>query len=448
MDSTEYVLSIIYKGSILSVSISDDKGCLVAIASREFTLSHETRATLDPDELLSGVILLLDKVLRKAHIMAQQILGIGVSAPDNAMVVWDVTSGSPLGSVEFLDVSQHLQRDQASFIAELIEARKGAAISRSGSPVIYVGGIESWLIWNLSQGAHHVIASSHHLVSVYRLMKEEHFSPGPRDRFPVFAQPVGCDSQIGRVATPYLSNVPVPITSVTTNAVSALFGAGIVDEHEAFISYDREGLFVALSAWDASHASVEHLRSLRLAASNTTIFEHLISTSFTAPQMVLEWLQTSLFGVYKNDDLSEIVDTYLRDETLVIEMSASSPDRATIHGIGPATKLETIYAAAYRAMATAVTMAIEDVVRQSGHSIYRLYTDSNGFGNAPLYRLQSQMTKLPLCVRNEDVVRLGSAFLTGVGANGWDRDKIFEWLTQNVQSHVYDSGVLLDSGDR
>lgn len=443
MDSIEYVLSIIYRGSSVTVTVCDGDGCTVATATRTFSLDEDKEVHVDPDELLSSVILLLDSTLRKAHVSAEQLSGIGVSAPENAIVLWELNSGSPLGPIEFLHIDP-LTFANHHLLSEKIESGLNRDhINQSKEGTIFIGGIESWLIWNLSQSKYCVMATSHCLVMLSGEKSLQSF---------IFPQPVSCAEQVGHVASPYLSGIPVAITCVTSTSVSAFFGAGLMDQHEAFISYDREGLVVALGAFSHRNDTEETLsrsvEKFRLHAPLLTPIEWILSANFQAPQLILEWLLGSPFTLPKNKNLLEgLIEAHLNNESIVISSSQRSPHHAMIDGISLSTTSEAIYAAALRAMAMAVTTALLDMERLTGQHIYRLYTDTYGFGIPGLFSLQATYANIPVCVRSCDAVSLGTSFLTGLGAKCWNRDKIFEWLSKNVATEIFDAAVSLESSD-
>lgn len=443
MNSTAYVLSIVYKGSVLSALVYDEHGRTIGVARREFAGGRDDFAVLHPDDLLSSLILLLDSALRKACILPHELIGVGIAAPEDAVVLWDENSGSPLGPVRFLPFhAKDFTKDIEPLVRTwILEAKTGEAKIREGSTVL-LGGIESWLIWNLSHGAHHVIASSHRLLGDATSPKDAGAGFLPLDTSIRLAKSVTCASRVGQVAAPFLGGIPVPITAVATTSVSTLFGAGLADEHEAFVSYDFDGGFITLcSAQDvqAVNKSATTFLPLKVDAPNVTTLHALLLAKFESQNTILQWLQNIPFSFPNEETLKRRADLILHDEQVTLTLASQSSHRAVIAGIGPTTTLEEIYVAALRAIVTAVSDAVQEMNRLTGKTIYRLYTDHTGFGNEWIYTLQTNVANVPLYVRSEDTGSLGIAFLAGMGANHWDRTKIFEWLTQHISSRVYEA---------
>lgn len=440
---SQYVLSLVQRSNTLSAAIIDRSGQVAGLAERVFDDGEVARDELDADALLSGAITLIETVLRRADISAWELSAIGVATADDMVAVWDSVSGAPLAPIRPLSEVALSDGGLTEWLEDWLQQMQRQSDLRPKPGAWRVGGVDSWLVWNLTQGRVHMVASGHRFAAHVQTLS---LSP-----VIALALPKVVDEQgsIGMVNAAYLHGATVPITAVTTVAGSVLFGAAISGPNEAFVSYQHHGFAVFLTAneKDIRVDPLERLTNHPVPLPDFTLYPRMLIGRFGAPQMVLDWLETK--GGLRATDLARLQELdkqitlpLFTDRSVLVGSMPQDAGRSAIVGIDSATTLESIYAAALRAMAYHVAELVESVQRATGQRIVRLHTDVCGYALPSLFSFQAAISERPLVVRHGDATALGTALLAGLAAGVWETGQVLDWLDSAGAAEVYEAHDL------
>ena len=165
--------------------IFNEQGQVQATAQRETHIHTPQSGWVEQDaqEIWSSQIAVVQQALDSARILAKDIKAIGLTNQRETTVVWDKRTGQPLAPAiiwqdrrAFEWCNQLLQQN----LKDKIQSKTGLRIDPyfSAGKLVWLlehvnglrrlaeqghvafGTIDSWLIWNLTQGAQHVIEVS------------------------------------------------------------------------------------------------------------------------------------------------------------------------------------------------------------------------------------------------------------------------------------------------
>ncbi|HXS16364.1 MAG TPA: glycerol kinase GlpK, partial [Polyangiaceae bacterium] len=162
--------------------VFDQDGSILSVAQQEFRQIFPQSGWVehDPKEIWETQLSTARAALAKAGLLASDIAGIGITNQRETTVIWDRKTGVPIyNAIVWQDrrTAEFCDRLKAAGHAEMIQQRTGLVIDAyfSGSKVRWLldnvpgareraergdlafGTIDSWLVWNLTGGARHII---------------------------------------------------------------------------------------------------------------------------------------------------------------------------------------------------------------------------------------------------------------------------------------------------
>ena len=133
----------------------------------------------DPEEIMNTIYHTVNDVLEKAKITSKEILSIGITNQRETVVMWDKKTGKPVyNAIVWQDrrtagycnklkdqgLSEKIQKITGLIIDSYFSATKikwlleniNGARERADKGELLFGTIDSWIIWNLTEGKNHV----------------------------------------------------------------------------------------------------------------------------------------------------------------------------------------------------------------------------------------------------------------------------------------------------
>jgi sugar (pentulose or hexulose) kinase len=390
----------------------------MAAAARLWEAGEDGQAPeLSPDELLSGVITLMEAALRRAGVHPEELAGLGITASPHAVVAWEAVSGRPFG-LWFTPPLWDTWSDEEK-PAFLLDGEPGlrARVEGRGAEYLRIGGVDSWILWNLTQGETFAIDVSHDLSG---LCRQETHGPLPASAWP---DPVSKLGPAGRVAPIYLEGARPLVGSLAGVPASSLFSTGDERAGTAFIGYRQEGYAAVLcdrswSLGENREQACGEAFSCGSRARPAVFCGHergVMIGRFYAPQTVIDWVER-LF--YQRDALPEIAVALFRPGPFVARELPERPDRAALVGIARDTAPAELYASALRSLAfSAHEYILQTSCAGRVSESACLYTDDAGYGHAALFAYQTAISRRLLYCDKRSAAAFGSALLTAVGVN-------------------------------
>lgn len=437
-----FLLSLTHRPQEMAVHLFDATGDEICRVVRTLEQDGSSEATycMQADEALSSAITLMESGLRRAGILSYDLSGIGLCVSCHSLVAWNGVSGAPLITVDCPPDWVRFGREKAAaFVRDVIAAAMATAQAPSDVTDLRVGGMDSWLLFSLTQGGAHWTQQGHDLtLYAYGESKEvdpdfAHLCGAPSACFPSLMQ----SGQAARMSSIYLDASRPAICALTYIETAALVAARFAVESAAFVVYDQEGSvalrmpFLRSSEPVTSELAVRPLLTLarELPASG-------LMGRFCAPQLVASFVRAHHDGP---ELLAQVATAMVSGRVpLVVPADRFLPGQATVVGLTPNVTAAELYAGALCSMA----FMVADLVQQAEHwiaaRVEALYADELGYGIPSLFSLQAGLCKRPLYVRAGDSSALGAAVLAGVAAGLWSRERAAAIIEQRYTTMRYD----------
>ncbi|MDR0568829.1 MAG: glycerol kinase GlpK [Spirochaetaceae bacterium] len=232
--------------------IFDKQGTVVQSAQAEFSQIFPQPGWVehDPMEIWSSQIGVLAEVKARSGLSARDIAAVGIANQRETTIVWDKTTGKPVYNAivwQCRRTARYCGELQAKGFGEVIKAKTGLVADAyfSGTKIQWIldaapsarqkaeqgkllfGTVDTWLIWNLTNGAVHVTdysnASRTMLFNIHTLEWDEEILRElriPRSMLPEVKPSSGV---YGLTAPEYLGG-EIPIAGTAGDQQAALFG--------------------------------------------------------------------------------------------------------------------------------------------------------------------------------------------------------------------------------
>ncbi|WOE40992.1 glycerol kinase GlpK [Acinetobacter chinensis] len=451
--------------------IFDEHGKVHATAQREIQIKtpHSGWVEQDAQEIWSTQIAVVQQALASAHILARDIKALGLTNQRETTVVWDRRTGHPLApaivwqdrrAIEWCNslIEQHhfeqihqitgLRIDpyfSAGKLVWLLDHTEGLReLSEQGH--VAFGTIDSWLIWNLTQGAEHVIEASNASRTMLMNLKTQQWDESLLDLFNIPAsvlpkiQP--SDTHIANTA-PGLLGAEIPIAGVMGDQQSALFGQSCFEPGTAKNTYGTGCFMLFNTGSDLQYSHNQLLSTLAWNCQQQSSFA-LEGSVFMAGAIV-QWLRDGL-GIIKNSAEVEKLACQVNDTDGVVLVPAftglgaphwDSDARALLCGMSRGTNKSHIARAALESIAFQVSDVLTAMQSDINQPLKQLRVDGGASQNDMLMQFQADILNVPV-LRPEllESTAWGAAAMAGLKmgifsnlqeiSESWQLDRAFE----------------------
>jgi glycerol kinase len=450
---TEYILAL-DQGTTSSRSILfDAQGQPVAAAQREFT-QHFPRSGWvehDAEEIWATQAATIAEVLARARVAPAAIAAIGITNQRETTVLWDRRSGRPLApAIVWQDrrTADTCQQLRAAGHESEVSRRTGLLLDPyfSGTKLTWLldhvpgararaergelafGTIDSWLVWKLTHGQHHVTDASNAsrtlLLNLATGEWDEHMLSllqVPRSVLPeVIASSLTATQPMAD-----LGGTAVPIAGIAGDQQAALFGQACFEPGMAKNTYGT-GCFLLLNTGDTPLVSANRL--LSTIAWRTTAMTYALEGAVFVGGAVVQWLRDGLGLITRSDEV-EALAASVPDTGGVYLVPAftglGSPHwdahaRGAMLGVSRGTTRAHIARAALEAIAFQSAEVLLAMQRDAGQGLRELRVDGGATANALLLQFQADLLGVPV-VRPQvtETTALGAAYLAGLGVGFW-----------------------------
>ena len=443
--------------------IFNEKGQIQATAQRETRIQTPQSGWVEQDaqEIWSSQIAVVQQALASARILAKDIKAIGLTNQRETTVVWDKRTGQPLapaiiwqdrrafewcnellqqGLMDTIQTKTGLRIDpyfSAGKLVWLLEHVKGLrALAEQGH--VAFGTIDSWLIWNLTQGSKHVIEVSNASRTMLMNLKTQQWDEELLALFnlpaSLFPEIIHSDTYVADTATGLLG-ADIPITGILGDQQSALFGQSCFDIGTAKNTYGT-GCFMLFNTGDTVQYSKNKLLStLGWKTQNQTTYA-LEGSVFMAGAIV-QWLRDNLGIIEKSGDVEKLACS-VQDSDGVILVPAftglgaphwDSEARALLCGMSRGTNKAHIARAALEAIAFQVSDVLTAMQADIQQPLKELRVDGGASQNDMLMQFQADILNVPvLRPKMQESTAWGAAAMAGL------RSGVFSNLDEIAQS--------------
>jgi glycerol kinase len=449
-----YILALDQGTTSSRAIIFDHDGGIRALAQKEFTQIFPNSGWVehDPQEIWASQIGVAVEALGRAGLGGGDIAAIGITNQRETTIVWDRETGEPVHNAivwqdrRTADFCERLKADgagpsiqeksgllidayfSASKIRWILDNVPGARAKAAAGKLAF-GTVDTWLIWNLTNGTQHVTdvtnASRTMLFNIHTLRWDEELLRAfdvPANMLPE----VRSSSEVyGEVSTS-LGIARVPLAGVAGDQQAALFGQMCLEPGMSKNTYGT-GCFLLQNIGTTPTASRNQLVTT-IAWQLDGRTEYALEGSVFIGGAVVQWIRDGL--------------NFVKTAAEIEPLAASVPDnggvylvpafaglgaphwdpyaRGTITGITRGTTAAHIARAALESIAYQVTDLLECMHADAGIALKELRVDGGAATNNTLMQFQADMLGVPV-VRPAvtETTALGAAYLAGLAVGFW-----------------------------
>ena len=466
-----YLLAIDQGTTSSRAIIFDEHGNVHATAQREIQI-HTPRSgwvEQDAQEIWTTQIAVVQQAIASARILAKDIRALGLTNQRETTVVWDKRTGRPLApAIVWQDrraapwCNQLIQNGQA----EKIHLKTGLRIDPyfSAGKLVWLlnnieglkelaeqghvafGTIDSWLIWNLTQGSQHVIEASNASRTMLMNLQTQQWDEELLSLFQipqsVLPKIIRSDELITHTA-PGLLGAEIPIAGILGDQQSALFGQSCFEIGTAKNTYGT-GCFMLFNTGSEIQCSQNKLLTT-LAWNCQNQPTYALEGSVFMAGAIVQWLRDGL-GIIKNSAEVERLANKVEDTDGVVLVPAftglgaphwDSDARALLCGMSRGTNRAHIARAALESIAFQVSDVLTAMQSDIEQPLKELRVDGGASENNMLMQFQADILNVPvLRPKLLESSAWGAAAMAGlkVGvfsnlneiASSWQLDQAFE----------------------
>ena len=431
--------------------IFDETGHIHAIAQREIHIQtpHSGWVEQDAQEIWTTQIAVVQQALASAHLLAKDIKALGLTNQRETTVVWDKRNGQALspaivwqdrrasdwcnrlieqGRLDQVQQKTGLRIDpyfSAAKLAWLLEHVEGLrALADQGH--LAFGTIDSWLIWNLTQGSEHVIEASNASRTMLMNLQTQHWDEDlltlfniPRSVLPKI---IASDCYVAATASGLLG-ATIPITGILGDQQAALFGQSCFEAGTAKNTYGT-GCFMLFNTGTEVQFSQNKLLTT-LAWQCQEQAHYALEGSVFMAGAIMQWLRDGLGIIQQSSDTEQLAAQVKSSEGVVLVPAFTglgaphwdSEARAMLCGMTRGTTKAHIARASLEAIAFQVSDVLTAMQGDLHQPLTELRVDGGASCNNMMMQFQADLLNVPvLRPKLQESTAWGAAAMAGLKA--------------------------------
>lgn len=464
--------------------IFNEHGQIQATAQRETQIQtpHSGWVEQDALDIWSSQIAVVQQALASVGILAKDIKAIGLTNQRETTVVWDKRNGKPLApAIIWQDrraahwcntlIEQKLQNTiqtktglridpyfSAGKLVWLLENIDGLRSLAEQGHVAF-GTVDSWIVWNLTQGAKHIIETSNASRTMLMNLQTQTWDEELLHQFnipaSVLPQIIASDSYVADTAEGLLG-ANIPIMGILGDQQSALFGQSCFEVGTAKNTYGT-GCFMLFNTGHQIQLSQNKLLST-LAWQTQQQTTYALEGSVFMAGAVVQWLRDGLGIIQKSTDIEKLACKVDSTDGVVLVPAFTglgaphwdSEARALMCGMSRGTHKAHIARAALESIAFQVSDVLSAMQSDITHPLKELRVDGGASSNDMLMQFQADMLNVPvLRPKMLESTAWGAAAMAGLNAGvfsslddiaqSWQLERAFEptMHADEREAHLY-----------
>ncbi|WP_263786352.1 glycerol kinase GlpK [Salinibacter grassmerensis] len=451
----QYILAL-DQGTTSSRSILfDAQGQVQTVAQKEFEQHYPKPGWVEHDanEIWSTQMGTASEAMTRANVEAEDLAAIGITNQRETTIVWDRATGAPIhnaivwqdrrtsGLCDRLKDRGHLDliQEKTGLIIDayfsgtkikwLLDNVDGARERAENSELAF-GTVDSWLVWRMTNGKHHVTDATNASRTLLYNIHEGEWDPElldildiPRSMLPE----VRDSSEVYGTTRSGPFDDEVPIAGIAGDQQAALFGQMCTTPGLGKNTYGT-GAFLLQNTGETAVTSEHNLLTTIAYQIDGTTYYALEGSIFVAGAVV-QWLRDELKIIREAAEVERLART-VDDNGGVYFVPAftglGAPywdqyARGTISGLTRGANRGHLARAAVESMAYQVADVIDAMEADSGIETTELGADGGAAANDLLLQFQSDILDIPV-VRPKilETTALGAAYLAGLAVGYWD----------------------------
>jgi glycerol kinase len=427
---------------------------ICSIAQREFDQIFPQPGWVEhnPAQIAASQMEVALEALARAQAKPQEVAGLGIANQRETAIFWNRDTGQPVTNAivwqdrRTADFCEHLRnqgRDplihertgllidsyfSATKIAWILDNIPGARELADARKLAF-GTVDSWLVWNLTEGRVHVTDASNasrtmlfnihsgewdaELLDLFRIPAE--MMPVVRSSSEIYGEVGGVKGLNG-----------IRIAGIAGDQQAALFGQRCNRPGLTKNTYGTGCFMLQNTGTRVVPSSNRLVTTVAWKIGNTT--EYALEGSVFVGGAVVQWLRDGLGLIRKSEDVAALAKS-VADNGGVYFVPAfvglgaphwDSYARGSIFGVTRGTKAGHLARAALESIAYQVADLLDAMRKDSGSAIEELRVDGGAAANDALMQFQADILGVPV-VRPAvtETTALGAAYLAGIAAGFW-----------------------------
>jgi glycerol kinase len=444
--------------------VFDHGGHIVSSAQREFRQIFPQPGWMEHDaqEIWTTQLNVARQALHKAGLTARDIAAIGITNQRETTVVWDRATGKPVcNAIVWQDrrTSPACDRLKACGRAPMIRRKTGLVVdayfsatklqwilnhvpgakARAQAGELAFGTIDSWLVWQLTNGRCHVTDASN---ASRTMLFNIHSGAWDDELLRLFGVPRAILPEVRSSSEVYgethLLGGAIPIAGIAGDQQAALFGQVCTRPGMVKNTYGT-GCFMLMHTGVKPITSKNNLLTT-VAWRTGGRTEYALEGSIFIAGAVVQWLRDGL-GIVKSSAEIEALASQVPDNGGVYLVPAfagmgaphwDADARGLIIGLTRGTTRAHIARAALEGIAYQTADVLRAMESDSDIHLKELRVDGGACVNNLLMQFQADLLGVPVVrPRVAETTALGAAYLAGLGVGFWkDRREIAaHWKT-------------------
>jgi glycerol kinase len=433
----------------------DRSGQPLGVAQQEFAQYYPQGGWVehDADEIWQSQLAVARQVVAECGLDPAEIAGIGIANQRETTVVWNRSTGRPIHrAIVWQDrrTAGYCDELQQGGYGELVSAKTGLVIDAYFSATklrwilthvegardaanrgeLAFGTIDSWLLWNLTNGALHITDVSNASRTMLMNLATGDWDDElldlleiPRALLPEIRPTSSC---YGSTAASVLGTC-IPLGGAAGDQQAALFGQNCTRHGMAKNTYGT-GCFMLMNVGTNALRSTQRLLTSTAWSLGHSTHYALEGSVFIAGAAV-QWLRDGL-GIIKSSADVEALASQVQDSDGVYLVPAfaglGAPHwdayaRGTVVGLTRGTSAAHLARAALEGIAFQVADVLAAMHRDSGIAIDELRVDGGACVNDLLMQFQADILQAPVVrPRVIETTALGAAFFAGLAVGFWN----------------------------
>jgi len=451
----DYILSLDQGTTSSRAILFDRSGSIRASAQKEFTQIFPQSGWVEHDakEIWASQIGVATEALATLGIRARDVAAIGITNQRETTIVWDRATGEPIhNAIVWQDrrTAGLCDRLKANGHEALFQRKTGLVIDAyfSGTKIQWLldnvpgardkanrgelafGTVDSWLVWQLSNGELHITDVSN---ACRTMIFNIHAGDWDDELLEILNIPrsllpeVRSSSEVYGKTAEGLLGAQVPIAGIAGDQQAATFGQAALAPGMVKNTYGT-GCFMLLNTGEQPVASAHKLLTTVAWKLNERTTYAVEGGIFIAGAVV-QWLRDGL-GIIKSSEEVEALAQQVEDTDGVYLVPAfvglgapywNSYARGTITGLSRGSTAAHIARAALESMAYQTADVLEAMQQDSAIEIVELRVDGGASRNDLLMQFQADILGIPV-VRPKvtETTALGAAYLAGLAVGYWE----------------------------
>lgn len=451
----KYILAF-DQGTTSSRSILfDEEGHIHARAQKEFEQHYPRSGWVehDPNEIWTSQISTATEVLSRAGITSEDVAALGITNQRETTIVWDRATGEPIhnaivwqdrrtsglcdtlreeGYTDLFQQKTGLLLDayfSGTKIKWLLDHVDGARQRAQNGELVF-GTVDTWLVWRLTQGEHHVTDATNASRTLLYNIHDGRWDPELLDVLDIpesLLPSVKDSSEVYGDTSVDAFGDPVPIAGMAGDQQAALFGQLCTEAGYGKNTYGTGAFMVQHTGQAAVQSENDLLTTVAYQLDGTTYYA--LEGSIFVAGAVVQWLRDGLQIIRDSSEVEalarEVDDNggvYLVPAFVGLGAPHWDPyARGLLAGLTRGASQGHVARAAIESMAYQVADVVDAMEADSGIETEELRADGGATVNNLLLQFQSDILGVPV-VRPQtlETTALGAAYLAGLAVDYWN----------------------------